>query len=246
MGTPPVRCIICRKGLAYPSGTGTSLMHDHNKSSACLKPRKINGCDGRSGSPLGIDILTLMQKGTTIGNRHRTIDLATRAGFNQHDCEEYFLKVFLRTNLAFDCSNNLAFRRVFKYILPPVEIRSPTTLIQHLKLLSKSTVDDIRTCLPATGTISLSADTWTSPNKLAFLAIVAYWISDSWQIEKLQIGFEEIRSSHTGANIAGIINDVLARYQIQDKILGFTKDSAGNNRTLTEALNNAWSLLSVE
>jgi len=49
-----------------------------------------------------------------------------------------------------------------------------------------------------------------------------------------------------GVNMARIINDVLARYGIQDRILGFTTDSASNNRTLTEALNNAWSLLSVE
>jgi len=60
------------------------------------------------------------------------------------------------------------------------------------------------------------------------------------------IGFEEIRGSHTGATMAGIINDVLARYGIQDRILGFTTDRASNNRRLTEALNNAWSLLSVE
>jgi len=77
-------------------------------------------------------------------------------------------------------------------------------------------VDDIRTCLPAAGKISLAADTWTSPNKLAFLPIVAYWISDSWQMEEVLIGFQEIRGSHTGANMAGIINDVLARYGIQD------------------------------
>jgi len=65
-------------------------------------------------------------------------------------------------------------------------------------------------------------------------------------MEEVLIGFEEIRGSHTGANMAGIINDVLARYGIQDRILGFTTDSASNNRMRTEALNNAWSLLSVE
>jgi len=49
-----------------------------------------------------------------------------------------------------------------------------------------------------------------------------------------------------GANMAGIINDVLARDGSQDRILGFTTDSASNNRTLTADLNNAWSLGSVE
>jgi len=65
-------------------------------------------------------------------------------------------------------------------------------------------------------------------------------------MEDVLIGFEEIRGSHMGANMAGIINDVLARYGIQDRLLCFTTDSASSNRTLTEALNNAWSLLSVE
>jgi len=246
IGMPRVMCIMCRKVLAYPSGTGTSSMHDDNRCSACLKSRKINGYDGRAGRPLGIQVLTLLQKGTKTRNRRRIIDLATPAGFNQHDFEEYFRKAFLATNLAFNCSNNLAFRRVFKYICLGVEIPSPTTLTRHLKRVGKSTVDDIRTCLPGTGKISLAADRWTSPNKLVFLAIVAYWISDSWQMEEVLIGFEEIRGSHTRANMAGIINDVLARYGIQDRIVGFTTDSVSNNRTLTEALNNAWSLLSVE
>jgi len=246
IGTPRVMCIMCRKVLAHPSGTGTSSMHNHNRFSDCLKSRKINRYDGRAGSPLGIDVLTLLQKGTKTGNRRRIIDLATPAGFNQHHFEEYFLKALLATNLAFNCSHNFALRGVFKYIRPGVEIPSPTTLTRHLKRLPKSTVDDIRTCLPGAGKISLAADRWTLPNKLAFLAIVAYWISDSWQMEEVLIGFKEIRGSHTGANMAGIINYVLARYGIQDRILSFTTDSASNNRTLTEALNLAWSLLLVE
>ena len=229
IGTLRVMCIMGKQVLAHPSGTGTSSMHDHNRCSPCRKSRKINRYDGRAESPPGIDVLTLLQKGTKTGNRRRIIDQATPAGFNQNDCEEYFLKPFLATNLAFNCSKNRAFRRVFKYIRPGVEILCPTTLTRHLKPLGKSTVDDSRTFLPAVGEISLAADTWTLPNKLAFLAIVADWISDSWHMEEVLIGLEEIRGSHTGANMAGIINDVLARYGIQDRILGFTNDSASNN-----------------
>ena len=60
IGTPRVMCIMCRKDLAHPSGTGTGSMHDHNRSCACLKSRKLNRYDGRAGSPLGIDVLTLL------------------------------------------------------------------------------------------------------------------------------------------------------------------------------------------
>jgi len=88
IGTPRVMCIMCRKVLAHPSGTGTSSMHDHNRSSACLKSRKIKGFDSRAGSPHTTDDLTLLQKGMKTGNRRRIIDLATPTGFNQHDFEE--------------------------------------------------------------------------------------------------------------------------------------------------------------
>jgi len=108
-------------------------MNDHNRSSACLQSRNINGYDGRAGSPLGIDVFTQFQKGTKTGNTCRIMDLATPAGFNQHDLEEYFLKLFLATNLAFNCSNNVAFRRVFKYIRPGVQIPSPRKLTKQLR-----------------------------------------------------------------------------------------------------------------
>src|SRR5207237_8127823 len=130
-----------------------------------------------------------LQKGTKTGNLRRIIDLETRMEFKQHIFEEYFLKAFLVTNLAFNCSNNLAFRRAFKYGRPGIEIPSPTTLTRHLKQLGNSTVDEIRTGLPVDGRISLAADAWTSPNKLAFLAIVAYWFSDNWQMEEVLSGF---------------------------------------------------------
>ena len=142
--TPRVMCIMCKKVLAHPSGPGTSSMHHNNSSSASLQSRKVKRYDGRARSPLGIDVLTLLQKGTKTGNRRRIIDLATPGGFNQHDCEVYCLKAFLAMNLAFHYSNSLAFRHLLKYIRPGGEIRSPTTFTRHFEWLGHSTVDDIR------------------------------------------------------------------------------------------------------
>jgi len=156
IGTPRVMCIMCRTVLAHASGTGTSLIHDYNRSSTCVKAREITRYDGRARRLLGIDVLTLLQKVPETRNRPRIIDLATPAGFNQHDFKEFFLKAFLPTNLAFNYSKNLGFRRVCKYIGRGVEISSLgylvyrydkcwflTTLTWHLKRLGKSTVNDI-------------------------------------------------------------------------------------------------------
>jgi len=48
-------------------------------------------------------------------------------------------------------------------------------------------------------------------------------------MEEVLIGFEGIKGYNTGANMAEIINGVLAKYGIQDRIRGLTTDSASNN-----------------
>jgi len=61
------------------------------------------------------------------------------------------------------------------------------------------------------------------------------------------LGFEQIKGSHTGTNMAGKIYGVLNKYGIKNRILSFTMDSvSNNNKTLTKPLNNVWSSLSVE
>src|SRR5437899_13046367 len=99
------------------------------------------------------------------------IDLVIPMEFKQYIFEEYFLKAFLATNLTFNCSNNLAFCRSFKYIRRDIEIPSPTTLTRYLKWLSNSTVNEIRICLPTDRRVSLAADAWTLLNKLKMLSI---------------------------------------------------------------------------
>ena len=134
-------CSICRKVLAHPSGTGTSSMHDHSKSLACMKARRFKRFNTRGSQ--SSDILMMLQKGTKTGNRRKIIDLTIPVGFDQQLFEESFLKAFLATNLAFNCSNNLAFRRTFKYARSGIEIPSPTTLTRQLKRLGNSTADNI-------------------------------------------------------------------------------------------------------
>lgn len=59
------------------------------------------------------------------------------------------------------------------------------------------------------------------------------------------IGFELIKGAHTGRNMSLIVEAVLNRYKITDKLLGFTSDSASNNTTLTRALREGLSTLSI-
>jgi hypothetical protein len=151
----------------------------------------------------------------------------------------------LATNLSFNSSNNIAFRRVFRYLKRDIMIPCPTALRKKLQVLYGETEDKIKKSIPQGVKVSIAADAWTSPNKLAFLGVLGYWINDDWELEEVLLGFEEIHGSHTGENMASIIVEVLKRYGIEGQLLGFTSDSASNNGTLTKALKSELGQMSI-
>lgn len=80
--------------------------------------------------------------------------------------------------------------------------------------------------------VSLALDCWSSPQKTAFLGILAYYIDRNWILRESLIGFEHLRGAHTGAELAKVVMDTLSRHNIQDKVHTITADNASNNETL--------------
>jgi hypothetical protein len=152
----------------------------------------------------------------------------------------------LATNMGFNAANNVAFRKAFRYLRRDVRIPSPGSLRIRLLNRCQETEENIMANIPPNAKVSIAVDAWTSPNKLAFLGVVMYYITDTWELKEVLIGFEEIHGSHTGANMAGIIERILRRYKIEDWLLGFTTDSASNNKTLSKTLAEALGMLSID
>jgi hypothetical protein len=80
--------------------------------------------------------------------------------------------------------------------------------------------------------VSLALDAWTSPNKLAFLAVVVYWITPDWRYRHALIAFEQLHGSHTGKRLNRVVTEKTKEYEIHEKILAITTDNASNNDTL--------------
>jgi len=80
--------------------------------------------------------------------------------------------------------------------------------------------------------VSLAIDAWTSTNKLAFLAIIAYWIDKDWNYHHVLIGFEQLSRVHDGENFGNVVTGVCERYKITDKLFAITTDNASNNGTM--------------
>ena len=66
--------------------------------------------------------------------------------------------------------------------------------------------------LTALSAIHLSADMWTSPNKKAFLAVVAHFVDKEGVLRKALLALPQLRGSHGGELQAMHINRVIDDY----------------------------------
>jgi hypothetical protein len=96
------------------------------------------------------------------------------------------------------------------------------------ELLSAFSNDDIK--------ISLTLNCWFSFNRQEYLVVNAYFIDDNWNYHEVLLTFEHISQSHTESRFAKIMQDIISRHKLQDRILVITNDNVDNNNTMHEKL----------
>ena len=85
--------------------------------------------------------------------------------------------------------------------------------------------------------IHLSCDGWTSPHQtMAVLGVIAHFTSRGGIRMNPIIGLRSLEGSHTGANMAEVIMEILREYGVEEKLGYLMGDNATNNATLVRAL----------
>ena len=151
------------------------------------------------------------------------------------------VRVLLSLQLPFRAVDHLQVRRLIYMLNPDAHIPSPTTIRTQLQKRTQDIEDQLLVDLPPEGKISLALDCWTSPNKLAFMAITGYFIDKNWKYREVVLGFEHIQGSHTGETLAEILRGIVMKHSIANRILAITTDNASNNITLTRDIQQALS-----
>jgi len=68
------------------------------------------------------------------------------------------------------------------------------------------------------GRISLTFDGWTSKTMLAYVAVMAHFITEDWQLHTELLSFSQLEGSHSGENMSEEILNILKEYQIGNKV----------------------------
>src|SRR4051812_31413010 len=105
---------------------------------------------------------------------------------------------------------------------------SATTVHIQLQKRSDNIKDQLLVDLSPDTKILLALDCWMSPNHLVFMAITDYFIDVNWQYHKVLLGFEHLQSTHTGESLASVLEGVLIRHNISDRILAIIIDNTSN------------------
>jgi hypothetical protein len=122
----------------------------------------------------------------------------------------------------------------------PPHVPSATTIRRRLQTTVKERQQDVLRKLPSDAKMSIALDCWTSPFRQAFMAITGYFIDADWVYREVLLGFKPLHGTHSGANLSVIVLDTLEEHGIQDRVFGLTTDNASNNKTLADALQQAF------
>jgi hypothetical protein len=90
-----------------------------------------------------------------------------------------------------------------------------------------------------TSKVSYTTDIWTSPAKVAFMALTAHWIDNDWAIHCWLLNFFSFPGSHTGVRLAEKFESIIDEWGLKEKSLRIIVDMASNYNYFAHALNLA-------
>lgn len=140
------------------------------------------------------------------------------------------------SNLPFAFFDQPDFHSLLKLLREDITLPSAKKMRISLEIQSREIQETIKSRIPENRKISIALDAWTSPNRISFVAILAYWMDDKLDLQKYLIGFEQLIEHHTGRYIAKVVSEVIEAYDLKHRLYAVTTDSAGNNRTMADSL----------
>ena len=95
---------------------------------------------------------------------------------------------------------------------------------QKYKEAKKEAIEEVK-CAKS---VSLSADTWTSINTEAFLAVTCHFITSQTQLKSVLLGVLNFPEQHTAKNIAEKVISLKQEWELEGKITCIVTDGAAN------------------
>jgi hypothetical protein len=225
-GVPKLICKYCKTVQNHPDikKEGTSNMSRHLLSANCNK-------SGKRPAEAQNTLERHFKKGRSIPSEASSIPLFTQPAF-----QNALIHFILDANIPFRTLERPSFQALLQICRPSIQLPGRTHLQKLIAERATAARKQILKQLPSSRKISLALDCWTSPNRLAFLAILGYFITDGWEYKEVLLAFHPLVGKHSGKTLARLVTTTLHEYQISSQLLALTADNASNNNRLRKEL----------
>ncbi len=130
---------------------------------------------------------------------------------------------------------------MLQMLRPDLQIMHRTKMATMTLSHYENICDKIRSDLTEPQRVSIALDAWSSPQRVAYLGVLVYWIDNKFQFREHLIGFTPLDIEHTDRQLTIELMKILENYGIKDKLFGVVTDNASNNSTLKDELEKAMS-----
>jgi len=218
--SPGIICIVCHQVLRHPSEHGTSYMGKHllakahiaklnhstesevtkstssmvNETALAILKRKgswgIRNVYSQSQIIFGIDVDPYWPKWQSQRSKLADMDFETYE-YHQDTWNRYPMLAFVLAHIPWNALSNRELWRSYEALRDDLMLPSATTLSNICQWDYAVSMDESKKQLLSHTEVSLALDGSTSPNKLAILSFIAYYIAQSWGLREVQLAFDE-------------------------------------------------------
>lgn len=112
---------------------------------------------------------------------------------------------------------------------PDYSLPSRKTLSNNiLQSVHSAVLEDIKSTIIEASAVCLTTDGWTSKTNTSYMAVTAHFINKNTELKSHLLACEEFGERHTADNLTRFLNDVLAGFEISNKVTAIVSDNAAN------------------
>ncbi len=143
--------------------------------------------------------------------------------------------------MSFESVSNVEFQRIFCCLNNIITFSSFFIIRNHLLLRAQKIQSILLQTLFEKIKVSLFMNYWSFFNRQEYLTVLTYFIDENWCYHEVLLTFEHVTNFHTRTKLAKIIQDIIARHKLKERI--YWKEVVwGSGFAMIEATADKWEI----
>lgn len=106
------------------------------------------------------------------------------------------------------------FKQLVEFLEPGYSLPKRDTVMYAITSKYNTTKETLLDKIKSCTALSLTMDIWTSNQMESYMTVTAHFISNDWRLHSFMLETKVVEISHTAANIAERLSEVMADFKI--------------------------------